>query len=908
MSKYEPKEIESKWRERYEEKKLFQADRDTGRKKFFLTVPVIYPNGFLHVGHLYTWTRADIYARYMRMRGYNVLFPQSWHFTGGPLVGMQLKIKNGDQKVIKDLQDSGISEKEIDDFKRSPLNIGTFFAKNLKKDLSAAGMSIDWRRTFSISNSPYFSKFVSWQFNRLRDAGLITQNTHPVIWCPREDTPLGDHDRASGEGESPEEFSVIKFKHEGMVLPAATLRPETVFGATNIWVSRKGGYKKVELEDGEKWIVSESFSNKMKYQLIKLKKVEDFDVGSLIGKRAENPVTGESIPILAEDFVDPSITTGVVMSVPMHAPFDYIGWEKVKEEDEKMYKKPKKVIEVNGEGEIIQEVIRVYGKNTSGLREATKALYKKEFNSGVMNSSADGLDGMSVKEAKLKIVDMLKEKAAYAVIYETSGEVICRCGARGVVNLLENQWFIRYSDKELKEKAIKAVENMEIFPEEARAQLLNFVYNVEDKAAARQGGLGTPLPWDKDWLIEPLSDSTLYMAYYTIAHILERLNISEVDDELFDQVFLGKEIKHKLATEVKLMRDEFEYWYPLDLRVTAKELLTNHIVFFIMNHIALLPKDKWPKRLGINGWVTMDSIKMSKSKGNTLTIRKAVEEYGADGSRLIASGSNGMDDVDWSSDNIKALYQRMELLMDVLEAKEGFGQESRLIDRYLASMKESIIERTTAEIEKMNYRNSLFNSFFQATDILKSYLEFGGRNWSEIEGFISVVLKLNHPFFPYITEELNRRMGNVTLLEEGGWPDTPRTGIDILIENEVQVLKNTVSDIRNLMKLLKITPKEVRIGISDEAAFSVYNAIVEASKNTRDIKEIRKALPAESETVKKLLKSPDKIPQSNLAFKYEFDLFTQSKEYLENTFKAKVTVEVEHEGKALPGKPSIRLS
>ena len=251
MPKYEPDKIEEKWRRIYDEKKLYEADADEKREKFFITVPVMYPDGRLHTGHLYTWTRADVFARFQRMNGKNVLFPQGFHMTGGPMVGLSLRLKNNEEKAIKIMKNQGATDNDIKKFAENPLELGLFFGRTYKSDFELAGISIDWRRNFILSYTEQYSKFVEWQFRTLKKLGYITQGSHPVVWCPREDTSLGDHDRAEGEGEGPLEFTIIKFKINELILPAATLRPETIYGVSNLWVNRNGEYKKIKLSNGE---------------------------------------------------------------------------------------------------------------------------------------------------------------------------------------------------------------------------------------------------------------------------------------------------------------------------------------------------------------------------------------------------------------------------------------------------------------------------------------------------------------------------------------------------------------------------------------------------------------------------------------------------------------------------------
>ncbi|MCL5106548.1 MAG: class I tRNA ligase family protein, partial [Candidatus Parvarchaeota archaeon] len=385
MPRYQPEEIEKKWRNAYEEKKLYEADADEKREKFFVTVPVMYPDGRLHTGHMYTWTRADIFARFQRMKGKNVLFPQGFHMTGGPMAGMSLRLKSGDEKAIKIMKDQGATEDDIKRFAGNPLELGLFFGKTYKSDFDLVGTSIDWRRNFILSYTEQYSKFVEWQFRTLREMGYITQGSHPVVWCPRENTSLGDHDRAEGEGESPLEFTIIKFKIDGFILPAATLRPETIYGVSNLWINEQGEYKKVRFSNGEEWIVSKEFTEKLPFQKNVAEKIEDFGISELVGKTAINPVNKEEVPILNAEFVKTDRNTGIVMSVPMHAPFDYDYYNK-KKADVKL-KEPLKVIDVKTNPNLMEEAIKRFGAGEKELENATKYVYKTEFNYGIMNEN-----------------------------------------------------------------------------------------------------------------------------------------------------------------------------------------------------------------------------------------------------------------------------------------------------------------------------------------------------------------------------------------------------------------------------------------------------------------------------------------------------------------------------------------
>src|SRR3990170_1636009 len=181
---------------------------------------------------------------------------------------------------------------------------------------------------------------------------------------------------------------------------------------------------------------------------------------------------------------------------------------------------------------------------------------------------------------------------------------------------------------------------MALYPETARKQFEHTIDWLNDWPCTHHQGLGTKLPWDEHWVIESLSDSTVYMAYYTIAHVLQDGKLrSEVPwaqhltDAFFDHVFLGTGDAADVATAVGtdaqtvgLLRREFAYWYPFDLRNTGKDLVQNHMTFCLFNHVALFPKELSPRGFGVTGYVRMGGKKMSKSRGNVWYIRAAVEE------------------------------------------------------------------------------------------------------------------------------------------------------------------------------------------------------------------------------------------------------------------------------------------
>ena len=152
------------------------------------------------------------------------------------------------------------------------------------------------------------------------------------------------------------------------------------------------------------------------------------------------------------------------------------------------------------------------------------------------------------------------------------------------------------------------------------------------------------------------------MAFYTINKHLKQNNIRSeaLTPEVFDYIFLGKgnsaELEKAVGIKADLldsMRNEFRYWYPFDLRNSAKELVPNHLTFCIFHHAALFPPELWPKAIGVNGMLMVEGKGMHKSKGNFITMKGAVEKYGADATRCaLLLGAEGMDDPDWRAENV----------------------------------------------------------------------------------------------------------------------------------------------------------------------------------------------------------------------------------------------------------------
>lgn len=210
-------------------------------------------------------------------------------------------------------------------------------------------------------------------------------------------------------------------------------------------------------------------------------------------------------------------------------------------------------------------------------------------------------------------------------------------------------------------------------------------------ACARSYGLGSRLPWDTQFLVESLSDSTVYMSYYTIAHLLHKdifghevgpanVKAEQMTDDVWDYIFTRKQdIQTDISKEsLDTMQREFEYWYPLDLRVSGKDLIQNHLTFFLYIHLALFPNEFWPKGIRVNGHLLLNGEKMSKSTGNFLTLSEAVGKFGADATRIaLADAGDGLDDANFDETVANSTILR---LFELRKWCEEMVKEAQLVD------------------------------------------------------------------------------------------------------------------------------------------------------------------------------------------------------------------------------------
>ena len=842
------RKIEEKWQKKWESAKIFEADPDLKKPKCFITVAYPYPNSPQHIGHGRTYTLADAHARYMRMRGYNALLPMAFHYTGTPVLAMAKRLQENDAGLISDFVNVyKIPKEKLKDL-ANPMEMARYFHQEIKSGMKEIGYSIDWRREFTTID-PHYNRFIEWQFQKLRQGGYIGRGSHPVGWCPKDGNPVGQHDTVGDVEPEIGEFTVIKFRQKDLVFPTATLRPETVFGVTNIWLNPESKYVKAEV-DGEQWIISQESADKLRYLNRKVKVIETFQGRELLGKYVENPATGTKIPILPADFVDPKNATGVVMSVPGHAPYDLVALENIKKAPSQLKKyglspeimdsvKPISLIEVPGYSEIpaadVVKKMNIQDQNDPKLEDATKEVYRHEFHNGKMRRNTGKYYGSTVAEAKDKVKQDLIHEGKATTMYELLNRpVLCRCKTECIVKIFEDQWFINYGKPEWKKLAHKNLDMMEILPEELRQEFKNVIDWLHEKACARKSGMGTRLPWDKEWIIESLSDSTIYMAYYTIVRQIktQKIQPAQLTDEVFDYIFLGIGKAKEIAEKVKLdsdvlekMHDEFTYFYPLDSRHSGRDLVPNHLTFMIFNHTAIFPEKHWPRQIATNGSVMMEGAKMSKSFGNIIPLREALAKFGADPVRLsVLSTAELLQDADFSPTIAKAMRDRLERLHKFVSEvtktstkNKAPGESLTALDRWMLSRLQEHIRKATEAMDRLAVRKAIHTILYELDQDFQWFQRRAAGNEEKRKGAIEHVhrqiidaqVRMLAPVAPHLCEELWEMLGNRQFVSLTSWPSCDESKTDVTAEEKETLIMNLLEDTLNITKATGVAPKRI---------------------------------------------------------------------------------------------------
>ncbi len=757
MNKYDYKEIEAKWQKTWEERGSFHASEDRTKEKFYALVEFPYPSGAgLHVGHPRSYTALDIVARKKRMQGYNVLYPMGWDAFGLPTENFAIK---------NHIHPAVVTERNIARF---------------KSQLQALGLSFDWSREISTTDPAYY-KWTQWIFLQLYKKGLAYKKEMAVNWCTSCKCVLANEEVVQGVCERCGSEVVRRTKSQWMLkiteyaqrliddldkvdyiervktqqknwigrstgaevdfvttegdkLTVYTTRPDTLFGATYMVISP-------EHPAIEKWAEKLSNIDAVRAYREEAARKSDFERTELNkgktgvrldGVRAVNPVNDTEIPIFVSDYVLMSYGTGAIMAVPAH---DERDWEFAK-----VFDLP--IIEV------------VKGGNVQ------EAAFTNVETGEMVNSGF--LDGLSVAEAKKKIVEFLTEKGVghQKVNYKLRDWVFSRqrywgepiplvfCEKCGWVPLPEEQLPLTLPEVE----SYEPTEN----GESPLAKMTDWV----NTTCPHCGG---PAKRETDTMPQWAGSSWYFLRYM---------------DPHNDKALASKEA--------------LDYWSPVDWYNGGMEHTTLHLLYSRFWHkflydIGVVPTpEPYAKRTSHGMILGENGEKMSKSRGNVVNPDEIIDTYGADTMRLYEMFIGDFEKAaPWSSTSIKGcrrFLERVWNLFNQVQPGSAYSEQHEiLIHQTIKKVGEDIeaLKHNTAIAAMM----SLVNAFYDK-----------GVNRAEYQ----TLLLLLNPFAPHITEELWALLGETgEVLSLQPWPQYEESKtVESTVEIAVQVNGKLRSTIR----------------------------------------------------------------------------------------------------------------
>jgi leucyl-tRNA synthetase len=667
--------------------------------------------------------------------------------------------------------------------------------------LQQFGSGIDWRRSFITTyRNPYYDRFIQWQFQVLQETHRILFGKRNNVFSILDGQVCADHDRSEGEGVGPQEYVLIQLRvlppthgqarhakliallaeHPDVYLVPATLRPETMYGQTNCFLLPEGEYGAYRLHQGNVFILSHRAARGWACQagpdgetyysstgaLGDMECVASFTGNELLGVPLQAPLAQYDVvytlPLLT---ISMGKGTGVVTSVPSDAPDDYVALTVLREkadfrakyditDDMVLPYHVVPIIEIPGYGPasavFMCEKLNITSFNEKAkLQEAKDETYLKGFNFGVM--TVGKYQGRKVSEAKPLIKDEMIAAGQACLYWEPESKVVSRTGDECVVAATD-QWYLAYGEEQWSAAVQQHVANPATFNAYDPTALSRYKYTIDwlkEWACTRQFGLGTYLPWDTQWVIESLSDSTIYMAYYTIAHILQgrdnlegdrdksphHIDPNDLTKEVFDFIYRNMELPADYTGSIPRsvldqMRAEFRYWYPMNLRVSAKDLIPNHLTMALFNHAAVWESEPelWPRGYYCNGHVQVDAEKMSKSKGNFLMMQETVAQYSADATRLAcADAGDALDDANFSretADNaILSLVNEDAWISEMIAQVDQLrtGTDYNIMDLILRNEINRLIVATATAYSTMQFKEGLKHAWFEMMNARSEY-------------------------------------------------------------------------------------------------------------------------------------------------------------------------------------------
>lgn len=754
------------------------------------------------------------------------------------------------------MQQLGIPLEEIPKFK-DPYYWLTYFPPLLEKHVKGFGGRVDWRRSMITTDmNPYYDAFIRWQMNRLRELGKIKFGKRYTIYSVKDGQPCMDHDRQSGEAVLPQEYTGIKiqvteftdkalehFKKENLdltgkkvYLVAATLRPETMYGQTCCFVSPKIDYGLFKASDNEYYICTERAFKNMSYQDLTPTRGDyastlKINGNLLVGSKIHAPLAvHETLRVLPMETILENKGTGVVTCVPSDSPDDFVTTrdlfnkpEYYKIEKDWVIEEPVAIVNTPKYGDkcaetLVKELKINSPKDAVQLANAKELAYKEGFYNGTL--IVGKYKGEKVEVAKPKVKQDLVDSGDAIIYNEPESQVISRSGDSCIVSL-EDQWYLDYGEENWKSQALDCLEHMKTFHTETKNAFEGVFNWLKNWALSRTYGLGTKIPWDDKYLVESLSDSTIYQSFYTICHLLHSdfygkevgplgIKAEDLTDETFDYIFCRADTTENISIpleKLNLLRREFEYFYPMDQSISGKDLIPNHLTFYIYCHVALFKRQFWPAGIRCNGHLMLNNAKMSKSTGNFMTLEQLVEKFGCDATRIaLADAGDTVEDANFDETNANAailrLYNLKEWFDEMIKAKDSLRTGAyNFFDRAFDNEMNQLIEETYKNYDATYYKAALKTGLFDYQYSRDFYREISlssgvGLHRDLVFKYIETQILLLSPVAPHFSDFVYREiLNNKGSIHDAKWP-IPETAVSNELSSALSYTRSLQRSIR----------------------------------------------------------------------------------------------------------------